>query len=128
MHYFVHGASIHFLSFLKAQLTDRYLIFQWVCGVVCAVVTCLNFFVTPWRMQKTPLWIGFIGNFSFVVFSYMYIVGILIQDYDAGRNVLLTTLGVLLAFLMHPFCSVLESASVLYAIFTQPTEFEVIRK
>ena len=106
----------------------RYLIFQWICGVVCAMVTVLNVLLQPLRTQKSPLWIGILGNFSFVVFSYMYLLGTLIQDYDIGSSPKIILINLLRTFLLHPFCSVLESASVLYGLLTTPTDFEVIRK
>lgn len=124
----MHEATVSFSSLLKAQLTGRYLIFQWVCGVVCAVVTTLNIIIQTLRGFKSPIWVGVLGNFSFVSFVYMYMLGIIIQDYDAGYSVPLITLHAMLTVLFQPFASFLECISVIYGIVMVPCDFEVIRK
>ena len=106
----------------------RYLVFQWICGVVCAVVTTLNICLQPLRGLRSPIWVGVIGNFSFVVFLYMYALGIAIQDYDAGVSIGKMTVHIIVTVILQPLASLLECLSVLYGIFCSPSGFEVIKK
>ncbi|CAF0754540.1 unnamed protein product [Brachionus calyciflorus] len=106
----------------------RYLIFQWICGVVCFIVTIANFAIEHFRKMQSPYWVGLIGNFSFVVFGYLYLLGVVVQDYDYGYSFKKILFHVIIAIFLVPIASFLECLSVLYGIFLVPKVFEVIKK
>lgn len=106
----------------------RYLIFQWICGVICGLVTTLNIMLHSLKMIRSPYWVGLLGNFSWVVFVYLYVLGIVIQDYDLGIRWPRIFMHSILTVVLQPIASAFECCAVLYGILWPPTVFEVIKK
>ena len=77
---------------------------------------------------QTPRWLGLLKDFSFVTFLYLYILGIFIQDIDAGKNVFLVIFHLPLTFVLQFVAVILEATAVMYGIFFPPTDFDVIKK
>lgn len=106
----------------------RYLVFQWICGILCGVVTTLNFLLQALSILRSPFWVGMLGNFSFVVFVYLYVIGIVVQDFDYGYSSGKILVHVLCTIVFQPVSAILECLSVLYGLVVKPRDFEVIAK
>ena len=75
-----------------------------------------------------PLWMGLLTNFQLGLFLYKFLLGIIIQDRDAGYSWLAVLLHMPLSILLVPFAIHLESAAVIYSFVSKTSKFEVIKK
>lgn len=91
-------------------------------GTVASVV--LGFFIP----LGTPRWFGFIKDFSFVTFVYIYLVGIFVQELDKSDNVFLSIVKMIGTLLIQFAAVIIESLSILYAVILPPLKFDVIKK
>lgn len=113
------------------QYLPRLWTFFWTLGFVSLYGTIATLLISIWvngDNTLTPRWFGFLSNFSFVTFLYLYIIGIFIQDLDKGTNIFLTILHIPITAIFQFFACFMEAASVMYGIIDPPTDFEVIKK
>jgi hypothetical protein len=75
-----------------------------------------------------PVWVSFFFNFQVVLFVYMYIYGIIIQDYDRGFGLFTICWHVILGIVLHPAAFLLENASIVYALLVDTKHFDIIKR
>jgi cellulose synthase/poly-beta-1,6-N-acetylglucosamine synthase-like glycosyltransferase len=78
--------------------------------------------------DPTPRWLGFLMNFSFSVFVYLYILGIFIQDIDKKKNIILVLIHIPITLVVQFIAVSMEALSVMYGLFFPPADFDVIKK
>jgi hypothetical protein len=102
--------------------------FFWTIGSLALYGTVISVITSIYFKTPTPRWFGLVKDFTFVVFVYLYILGIFIQDIDKGVFPLLVIIRIPLTFILQFFASILECVSVMYAIIFPPADFDVIKK
>ncbi|TPX30990.1 hypothetical protein SmJEL517_g05577 [Synchytrium microbalum] len=102
--------------------------FFWTLGILCLYGTLASIPLGIIYNFGTPRWFGFLKDFTFVTFVYLYLLGIFIQDLDRKVNPVLLILRLPITFLIQFIASVMECAAVCYAILFPPADFDVIKK
>jgi cellulose synthase/poly-beta-1,6-N-acetylglucosamine synthase-like glycosyltransferase len=107
----------------------RYVCFQAFAGSLCTLYCILSLLVpsvSAW--YQFPLWTALMTNFQLSVFVYIYILGVVIQDVDAGYTWATVLSHIPTTAVFMPMATVLEMLAVFYAIFFKTTHFEVVEK
>jgi hypothetical protein len=100
----------------------------WTLGTLSLYGTIASVILGFFYPLGTPRWFGLLKDFSFVTFVYLYFLGILVQDLDAGVHPLLILVHIPITLVVQFYAVALESVSVMYGIIFPPTDFEVIKK
>jgi cellulose synthase/poly-beta-1,6-N-acetylglucosamine synthase-like glycosyltransferase len=102
--------------------------FFWGLGILSIMGTVASIPLGFIVKQGTPRWFGFIKDFAFCNFVYLYLLGIFVQDLDKRKSPLVTLLHLPLTFVMQFFACVMEASAIAYALVSPPKDFDVIRK
>ncbi len=102
--------------------------FFWTIGTLALYGTVASIILGLFMPLGTPRWFGFLKDFSFCTFVYLYILGILVQDLDKGKNIFLVILHVPLTFVLQFVASILEAGAVMFGLIFPPKDFDVIKK
>ncbi|KAI8616200.1 glycosyl transferase family group 2-domain-containing protein [Chytriomyces sp. MP71] len=102
--------------------------FFWTLGLVSLVCFVLSVPLGFKFHYDTPRWMAVAADFNFVIFLYMYMLGIFLQDLDKKVNPFLMVLRVLITMPLTVIASFLEGGSVAYGILQPPSDFDVIKK
>lgn len=102
--------------------------FFWTIGTLALYGTIISVILGIFMPFGTPRWFGFLKDFSFVTFIYLYFIGILIQDLDKGLNPLITLLHIPMTLVLQFAAVIMECMAVMYGIFCPPDDFDVIKK
>jgi cellulose synthase/poly-beta-1,6-N-acetylglucosamine synthase-like glycosyltransferase len=106
----------------------RYTFFQTSLGLFCNVYNIFDM-AMPWLgLFRMPMPVICLLYFQMSVFAYLYLIGIVLQDYDAGYTWSTIVSHVLIGIICIPMCVMLENMAILYAIFFKVKTFEVISK
>ncbi|KAI8818646.1 glycosyl transferase family group 2-domain-containing protein [Fimicolochytrium jonesii] len=101
----------------------------WTLGIVCLATTIASIPLgIVYKGLLTPRWFGLIKDFSFCVFVYLYLIGILVQDMDKRVNPLIMLARIPLTFLLQFIAGIMEALAVIYGIILPPADFDVIKK
>jgi hypothetical protein len=119
---------------------------RWVVGIRGLSYHSLwpAYWVTLWQMAPFaralsiaaatvrfgPWWFLLSSDFAFVTYLYLYLVGMLVQDVDRGSSAGTTAWHLVQVTLLFPLAMLLETAGVVWAIFTRrrTLEFQVVKK
>ncbi|TPX61528.1 hypothetical protein PhCBS80983_g01019 [Powellomyces hirtus] len=110
------------------SVLPKLLAFFWALGLVslyCTVASIVLGFYVP---TDTPLWFGILKDFSFIVFMYLYGLGMFLQNIDKGYNIFVVILLVPVTLLFQFVAVIMEAVAVMYAIILPPNDFDVIKK
>ncbi|KAI8929201.1 glycosyl transferase family group 2-domain-containing protein [Entophlyctis helioformis] len=102
--------------------------FFWTIGTLSlygTIASVILGFILP---LGTPRWFGFLKDFSFVTFTYLYQIGIIIQNMDKKLNPLLIILLIPVTFILQFVACIMEALAVMYGIIFPPADFDVIKK
>ncbi|KXS20062.1 glycosyltransferase family 2 protein [Gonapodya prolifera JEL478] len=99
--------------------------FFWTMGTLALYGTVASVILGVYVPLGTPRWLGAVKDFSFVVFVYLYVVGIFLQDVDAGYWPPKVILHIIATFFLQFVACVVECVAVMYAIFSPPAGFDV---
>jgi hypothetical protein len=110
------------------QVLPKIWAFFWTIGSLSLYGTIASIFLGIFIPSGTPRWFGFVKDFSFVTFVYLYFLGIFIQDLDKGKNPLIVLLHIPLTLVLQFIAVILEAVSVCYGIILPPMDFDVIKK
>ncbi|RKO89675.1 glycosyl transferase family group 2-domain-containing protein [Blyttiomyces helicus] len=102
--------------------------FFWTLGIITLFCTLASFPLGAIYHEKTPRWFGLMKDFSFAVFVYLYLVGILVQDMDKKVNPLITLIRIPITFVLQFVAGAMEAAAVIYGLLMPPADFDVIKK
>ncbi|ORY27600.1 hypothetical protein BCR33DRAFT_802628 [Rhizoclosmatium globosum] len=101
----------------------------WTSGLICLSVTIVNiamsFLVDG---SGSPLWLVTLSAFSVGVLVWLYIWGIIFQDLHHKTPWYMIIVHVLSAVVIQPIATIVEAASICYAIRDAIMDFEVIKK
>lgn len=121
----------------------RFMCLLWMLGSFTFLATYLHVvlalvwtFTYATNLPVTPMWLGALSTFSFVVSIYMYTIGLVIQHVDRlcieQRKWLYSTVYLVVHFILSiPLvvcASVLETACIYYSFISRPKTFDVVRK
>lgn len=133
-------SPVDFIGFLKQRrrwfvgirrlpyILPKIWAFFWGIGTLslfCTLAALVLGFIVK---QGTPRWFGFVKDFSFVTFTYLYQIGILVQNVDRKLNPILIILCIPLALILQYAACVMEAMAVVYAVICPPLDFDVIKK
>ncbi|KAL2915914.1 hypothetical protein HK105_204618 [Polyrhizophydium stewartii] len=133
-------SPMDFIGFLKQRrrwyvgirrlplLLPKIWAFFWTLGILALYGTIASVFLGIWVPLGTPRWFGFLKDFSFVNFVYLYILGIFIQDLDKKVNPFIIILRVPTTIVFQFFACVMEALAVMYGVILPPADFDVIKK
>ncbi|KAJ3024271.1 hypothetical protein HKX48_003096 [Thoreauomyces humboldtii] len=102
--------------------------FFWTLGIVCLYATIASIPLGFVFHNLTPRWFGLLKDFSFCVFTYLYIIGIFVQDLDKKVNPLLILVRIPVTFILQFIAGIMEALAVMYGIVFPPSDFDVIKK
>ena len=102
--------------------------FFWMIGTLALYGTIISIPLGIVFPLGTPRWFGFMKDFSFLTFVYLYFLGILIQDLDRGKNPLIVILHIPVTILLQFAAVIMECMAVMYGIICPPRGFDVIKK
>ncbi|KAH6580686.1 hypothetical protein BASA61_009498 [Batrachochytrium salamandrivorans] len=133
-------SPIDFIGFLKQRrrwfvgirrlpyILPKVWAFFWAIGTLSLFCT-LSALVLGFVIHKgTPRWFGFLKDFSFITFTYLYQIGIIVQNVDKKINPILIILCIPLTFLLQYAACVMEALAVIYGLISPPSDFDVIKK
>ncbi|KAI9093863.1 glycosyl transferase family group 2-domain-containing protein [Phlyctochytrium arcticum] len=106
----------------------KLLAFFWALGLIslyCTIASIVLGFYVP---TDTPLWFGVLKDFSFIVFVYLYVLGMFVENLDRGYNPIILILLIPVTILFQFVAVLLEAIAVMYAIVSPPNDFDVIKK
>ncbi len=110
------------------QLLPKIWAFFWTLGTLSLYGTIASVIVGFFVPMGTPRWFGFLKDFSFMTFIYLYFLGIFIQDIDKGKFPLLVLLRIPFTLLVQFVAVIMECMAVCYGILFPPVGFDVIKK
>ncbi|KND04776.1 uncharacterized protein SPPG_00479 [Spizellomyces punctatus DAOM BR117] len=110
--------------------------FFWTLGIFCLFCTIASIPLGIWLAKSidgesgndTPRWFGLLKDFSFVVFVYLYLIGIITQDLDKKVNPIMALIHIPATLILQYVAGILEALSVAYGIIFPPADFDVIKK
>ncbi|KND04364.1 uncharacterized protein SPPG_00093 [Spizellomyces punctatus DAOM BR117] len=100
----------------------------WALGLVslyCTIASIVLGFYVP---TDTPRWFGILKDFSFIVFIYLYVLGMFVQNVDKGYNPILVIIGIPVTVAFQFVAVIMEAVAVMYGIIFPPADFDVIKK
>lgn len=109
--------------------------FFWTIGIFSLLGTLVSIPLGIVYKEGTPRWFGFLKDFSFCTFVYLYLIGIFVQDLDKKKNAFVILLHIPMTFVLQFFACVMEASAVMYGIVDPPQGifwlilgFDVIKK
>jgi cellulose synthase/poly-beta-1,6-N-acetylglucosamine synthase-like glycosyltransferase len=106
----------------------RYVLFQSYVGIACNVYTFLDYFMPELGLLRLPLLLVICLTFQMSVCFYLYILGVVVQDLDAGFTWKTVILHIPVTLVCIPLVALLENSAIVYALFFNTKVFEVIKK
>lgn len=106
----------------------KLLAFFWALGLISLYSTIASIVLGFEVPTNTPRWFGGLKDFSLVVFVYLYVYGMVIQNLDKGYNFVLQILAIPVTAVLQFVAVILEAVAVMYAIVSPPKGFDVIKK
>eukprot|EP00842_Homolaphlyctis_polyrhiza_P006716 jgi/Hompol1/7045/HPOL_001643-RA len=100
----------------------------WTLGTLSLYGTIASVFLGFYVPLGTPRWFGFLKDFSFITFVYLYVLGIFISDVDKKTHPLLILVRIPITLILQFAACIMESAAVTYGIIFPPADFDVIKK
>lgn len=101
--------------------------FFWTLGMLSLYVTIASVVLGFFVPMGTPRWFGFLKDFSFVVFLYLYMMGMTMQNIDAGYPWWLVIILLPAIFILQFVGVILEAVAVMYALILPPKGFDIIK-
>ncbi|KAI8908504.1 glycosyltransferase like family 2-domain-containing protein [Gorgonomyces haynaldii] len=102
--------------------------FFWTIGTLSLYGTIASIILGFFVPLGTPRWFGFLKDFSFCTFVYLYLIGIFIQDLDKKKNPILIILHIPMTIVIQFIACILEAWAVMYGLIFPPADFDVIKK
>ncbi|KAJ3287082.1 hypothetical protein HK104_008768 [Borealophlyctis nickersoniae] len=100
----------------------------WTLGIFALYCTIASIPLGFIYKYNTPRWFGFLKDFSFCNFVYLYVIGIFVQDLDKKINPLMIILHIPMTMILQFVAGVMEACAVMYGIISPPQDFDVIKK
>ncbi|KAI8908361.1 glycosyl transferase family group 2-domain-containing protein [Gorgonomyces haynaldii] len=110
------------------QFLPKMWAFFWTLGIFALFGTIASIPLGFVFKFGTPRWFGFLKDFSFCTFVYLYLIGNFIQDLDKRVNPLLLLIRIPITFILQFIASIMEASAVVYGIILPPADFDVIKK
>jgi cellulose synthase/poly-beta-1,6-N-acetylglucosamine synthase-like glycosyltransferase len=106
----------------------RYSTARSLAGLLCSVIVVCEFLFPGLQLTVRPMWLSVFVDFQLALYFYLYIYGVIVQDFDRGFGWLTMGWHVLVTVALYPAAFLLENASIVYALIYDTKEFDIIKK